>query len=824
MHILLPVFLLIWFALPSVRALAAEREATPVSALTVHPGFRVELLRSAQVEEGSWISMTFDDQGRVILGEDQTGLLRVTFGKTPGETKLEKLPGTQDLKHCRGVLFANGSLYVCATNTSGFYRLRDTDGDGIYEEKQPLFPLDYRSRYGHGANQIASGPDGKLYLAVGNDVSFPDPVPHSPYRHYQNDWILPNPHDGGQDERVGFILRMKPDGTERTILAGGLRNEVDVAFNEEGELFTWDADMEWDAGLPWYRPTRFNHIVSGGEYGWRWGTGKWPAWSPDGLAPNLETGLGSPTGLVFGTHSAWPGRFKTAFYGADWQHGRILMIEMIPQGASYRGEMSAFLEGSPLNVCDMTFGPDGALYFITGGRGSQSGLYRVTLENSQVAQPDKVAFAVSEQERITAGAARRIRHQLEAFHIQQDPTGLPLIWEHLGSNDNWIRFAARVALENQPVETWRKQLATSPDSPARQTGLMALARVGSKSDQKIVLRGLKEWNWNAAAPRELLWGLRTLELTLIRQGPLDEVGNATFLRKLSALSPSDSFAVNWMRTELLVAMKSPEAIEQTLNLLEQAATQEEQIQYAKTLSHISMGWTVSQRKRMLAWLLQNRQLPGGKLMKTILQMLRSDFEAGLSPEERLTFTSQLEELKSPLPEEQQPLQTPRPFVQIWTLQDLEEDVSKLRPQDRSVEGGRAALGAAVCLRCHRFGDRGGQIGPDLTAVGKRFDSRTLLESILEPSKVIDPKYHNSLYALSDGRVIAGRTMSVSKEQIGVETDPLTGQFVSIPRAEIVESRSSDISPMPQGLLNTLTRDEILDLLAYLRSAGKQERE
>lgn len=801
---------------------AAERAATPTSALTVLPGFQVELLHSAQPDEGSWISMTFDPQGRIILGEDRAGLLRLTLGTTAAETRIEKLAGTEELKHCRGVLHAFDALYACATNTAGFYRLRDQDGDGTYEDIQMLFPLDYRSRYGHGANQITAGPDGKLYLAIGNDVTFPEHDPaKSPYRHHQNDWVLPSPHDGGQDERVGIILQMNPDGSERTILAGGMRNQVDVAFNERGDMFTWDADMEWDAGLPWYRPTRFNQIVSGGEYGWRWGTGKWPAWMPDSLPPNLETGLGSPTGLVFGTRSAWPGRYRTALYGADWQHGRILMIDMVPQGASYRGQMSAFLEGSPLNVCDLTFGPDGAMYFITGGRGSQSGLYRATLKDPVLAHPEVPAAIASSPEQLQAAdAARALRLKLEELHLKQNPAQLDLIWEQLGNPDVWIRFAARVALENQPVETWRKRVATAPDSPSRRTALMALARVGHESDQKIVLKGIKEWDWNQATSTELLFGMRTLELSLVRQGPVDDVAAATLLRKLHALPATDSFAVHWMLTELLVALKSPEAIPHILTLLESAATQEEQIQYAKTLTRIDQGWTIPQRERMLNWLIQHKHFHGGKLMKTILQTLRTDTESSLSSDEQTQLVDLVARMNEPVSEEQEPIQASRPLIQAWTMQDLEADVSTLRPQDRSVERGRAALQAAICLRCHQFGDRGGQVGPDLTSIGKRFDGRALLESIVEPSKVIDPKYHNSLYLLTDGRVIAGRTMSVSREQIGVETDPLTGKFVSIPRAEIVESKSADISPMPQGLLNTLTREEILDLIAYLRSGGK----
>jgi len=803
-------------------ALPAERQATSPANIHVRDGFRVELLRSAQPDEGSWISMTFDDQGRIILGEDRAGLLRMTLGASPAETTLERLAGTEDLKHCRGVLFAFHALYVCATDGNGIYRLRDSDADGTFEEVQLLFPLDYRSRYGHGANQITQGPDGQLYVAIGNDVSFPEHCSVSPYQHHQNDWIIPNPHDAGQDGRVGFILRMDPDGGRRTVYAGGLRNHVDVAFNAAGDMFTWDADMEWDVGLPWYRPTRFHHVVSGGEYGWRWGTGKWPAWSPDSLPANVDSGLGSPTGLTFGTHSNWPGRFRTALYGADWQHGRLLMLDLTPHGASYRGQYSVFLEGSPLNVCDLTFGPDGALYFITGGRGSQSGLYRVTLIDPEAAMASLPAPLEAAPTESTA-AAHQLRRQLETLHVLQDTQQLDLIWSQLGSSDRWLRFAARVALENQPIDSWRKRVATGLDSPAQHTALLALARVGAQADQKIVLKGIQKWDWSHSNTDELLWGLRTLQISLIRQGTLDEVARKTVLRKLATLPRQDTFSANRLQTELLVYLKAPNAIEQTLALLESSATQEEQIQYAQTLCRIDSGWNPQQREKMLTWLLQNRQLSGGKLVKSTLQMLRTDFSETLTTSEKVLLSESLAKLDEPVSEVQEELQPARAFVQAWTMQDLEADVSTLRPQDRSVDRGRAALAAAICLRCHRVGDRGGQIGPDLTAIGKRFDGRALLESILEPSKVIDPKYHNSQYQLADGRVVAGRAISVSREQISVETDALTGKFVTISRADILESRSSDVSPMPQGLLNTFSRDEILDLIAYLRSSSQERR-
>ena len=61
-----------------------------------------------------------------------------------------------------------------------------------------------------------------------------------------------------------------------------------MAFNADGELFVYDADMEWDFGSPWYRPTRVNHATSGSELGWRSGSGKWPACYPDSLPALID--------------------------------------------------------------------------------------------------------------------------------------------------------------------------------------------------------------------------------------------------------------------------------------------------------------------------------------------------------------------------------------------------------------------------------------------------------------------------------------------------------------------------------------------------------
>src|SRR5262249_9936325 len=157
-----------------------------------------------------------------------------------------------------------------------------------------------------------------------------------------------------------------------------------------GQLFTYDSDMEWDVGLPWYRPTRVLHVVPGGEYGFREGSAKWPAYYADSLPPVVNIGLGSPTGVKFGTKSNFPEKYRSAFFICDWTFGRILAVHLHAQGISYTAQngglkgaatpstyhltgpasgddVEEFVRGKGLPVTDVEFGKDGAMYFTIGG-------------------------------------------------------------------------------------------------------------------------------------------------------------------------------------------------------------------------------------------------------------------------------------------------------------------------------------------------------------------------------------------------------------------------------------------------------------------------
>ena len=146
----------------------------------------------------------------------------------------------------------------------------------------------------HGPHAVELGPDGNLWVMAGNHTKPPEGLsPDSPHKNYAEDHVLPRQPDGnghatGVMAPGGYICRVSPDGAKWDFFCGGFRNQFDFAFNVDDELFAFDADMEYDWGMPWYRPTRVNHAVSGAEFGWRYGTGKWPEYYADSLGAAVD--------------------------------------------------------------------------------------------------------------------------------------------------------------------------------------------------------------------------------------------------------------------------------------------------------------------------------------------------------------------------------------------------------------------------------------------------------------------------------------------------------------------------------------------------------
>lgn len=794
------------------------RRATSARHVIAPPGFEVDLIRTATKAEGSWVSLEFDGKGRLLIGREGPGILRLTLPEGRFDRSAIELINNE-LNECRGLLWAYDSLYVNANNSKGFYRLRDTTGDDQLNEVRLLKKTG--GGVGHGRNSIALGPDGYIYLAHGNDVKLPkdfSPSSMSTYRYYDHDRLLPCDWNRvlfnvGVEPPAGHIIRTDRHGNRWEMIAGGFRNPYGLAFNADEELFVFDADMEWDKGTPWYRPTRINHVVSGGDYGWRQGTDKWPAYFPDSLPSNLDIGLGSPTAIAFGTNSNFPQSYKNALFILDWAYGKIFTVNLTPSGASYRAVFSEFVTGRPLNVTGADFGPDGALYFVTGGRRTKSGLYRVRYTRDPSSLPNNQLLSQGEIKE--AENSRELRIELERYHSEQSIEGLGLAWDYLDDDDLWIRHAARVALENQVSLDWTLAALTESNTKKALNALMALARVGDSNIKTQTLARLNYLPWDSCSPEWQLIALRAYQLVFTRMGGVGFPERKMVINKITKTSDIN-LELRMEVSRLMVFLNADGMIPQLLNYVVDAKTQEERLFYLFHMRHISEGWTIAHRKAYFAWLKRMNKAQSDIHFLGFMKHIISDALAKVPLVERDEYERIFGDKKVSINK----LNIDRPDHKVWTLADFTNSFGDLSKRDRG--NGFSVLKEAACLTCHAFDGEGQGLGPDLTTIGLRFDVVSILESIIEPSKVIADKYKNISVTTHRGELIEGRLVGESDESLMISTNALNfSQLRSVKLNLLATRNDSNFSPMPANLLNGFTQDEILDLLALLQLGTKK---
>ncbi len=220
------------------------------------------------------------------------------------------------------------------------------------------------------------------------------------------------------------------------------------------------------------------------------------------------------------------------------------------------------------------------------------------------------------------------------------------------------------------------------------------------------------------------------------------------------------------------------------------------------------------------WFVNSTTFRGGNSFSGFIKNIRQEAIDHLTDEEKMALKDVLE---------MQPTGTAnlveaaaRPLVKEWKVEDLLADV-EAGLTGRDFANGRKMFAVTACFKCHRFAGDGGIVGPELTAVARRYNARTMLESIIEPSKVVSDQYEANQFVLSTGKVVVGRVVNLNSDKIMVCENMLEpGNLTTVIRDEIEETLVSKTSMMPNGLINTLNKDEVLDLIAYLQSGGDPE--
>ncbi|MCW3107502.1 MAG: heme-binding protein, partial [Segetibacter sp.] len=852
-------------------------DANPkVQKLKLQPNFKAEHLYSpSEAGNGSWVAMTFDDKGRMIASDQYGYLYRLTIPPVGADTntnklKVEKLEiqfegDTSKIKmgFAHGLLYAFNSLYVMVNNNptppatmnrgSGLYRLQDTNNDDQFDKITLLKNL-VTPGGEHGPHSIVLAPDkNSIYVVSGNHTDVPEMDSYTLPKTWKEDNLFPlikdpNGHANDRYAPGGWIANVNPDGSKWELISAGYRNTFDIAFNVDGELFAYDSDMEWDFGMPWYRPTRICHVTSGSEYGWRTGNSKWSPTYPDNLPAVLNVGQGSPTNFISAQNARFPEKYRRSLLAFDWSFGIIYAVHLNPEGSSYKANAEVFASGSPLPLTDGIVGPDGALYFLTGGRKLDSDLYRVYYgDNTSSNAPLASNLPASNLQ------AQNTRKKLEKFHGVPDPNAVNTAWPYLKNSDRYIRYAARIAVEHQPVTEWQEKALSEKDPQILTQAMIALARSGSADLQPKMINALASVNFSQLPESQKIDVVRAFELIILRMGKPEGTAYAKLIAYLNPQYPAKSNELNRLLSKVLVNVDAPQAVAKTMALMAVAKDDDngqktftssadlvgrnpqygldiagmlaktppaQKIYYLTVLSEAKSGWTPALREKYFKWYNTAFGFKGGNSYIGFIEKARKMALANVPKEKFEHFNSiSGNSLLITKGRNVAVIGNPKGPGRDWKMEDALEVVNH-DSTDRNFAQGKMLFSAALCSTCHSMkGEGGGAVGPDLTQLGTRFSNRDILESIILPSKVISDQYAATDFKMKDGSTITGRLKNEENGKYYISMNPFSPQTLQvIQKKDVVSTKLSDVSIMFPGTINRLNKEELKDLLAYLTSA------
>ncbi len=835
-------------------------ERITMNDITILEGFEIEKLYSPGVhEQGSWVSVTKDDKGRLYTSDQYGNIYRVTLPST--ENKLDStLVNKIDIKMgmAQGLLWHKSVLYalVNANNKnsldihSGFYKITDANNDDEFDTVKMLRSFDGSGE--HGPHNIALAPDGEsLYLVLGNHTDIPEDLNSVIPKNWGEDNLLPvikDPSGHANDVKApgGWVVKTDFEGKVWTLVNVGLRNTYDIAFNSDGELFGFDSDMEYDMGMPWYRPIRLCHLTSGGDFGWRTGTGKFDPQFPDNLPGIANLGQGSPTGLLEGNGLKFPEYYQNGLYLFDWSYGTMYFASLTPKGSSYTAEVSEFLSGVPLPLTNGIVGNDGALYFLTGGRRLESALYKLSYAG-------KLNNKVKDLNENELGKKEKVlRKKIETFQTKKDANQIDFLVENLDHADRYIRFSSRVALENQEIDIW-KHYVIEGDSALRKIAVaIAIAHQGRDIDRMMSLRVLLEFDWTVLNSTEKTDYLRAIELLISRtkQNIIPELAEGV-KGKLLPHHLKESDEINKQLVALLSYLDAAEILESTIykmendtittnlksiylsgdvskrsdqygkdveNMLENMPNQQN-ISYAKSLSDVKIGWTKTLRERYFRWYNRALKKSGGKQYANFIKAIQSKALDNVPEDERDYYLALSSESMNQQVDLMKAIKMPEGPGKNYTVSDVEKAFA-INKENADFEKGENFFRASLCISCHSIKGVGGNSGPELTQIGTRFSIKDMAEAIVNPSITVSDRYRNTIYHLNNGNTITGRPIEERDDDIIISVNAFSPDITSkIKRSDIVKIEESSQSAMPAGLINQLNEKELSDLMAFLVSGG-----
>lgn len=833
--------------------------------IDVPVGFELEKLYAPQDhDQGSWVSIA-EGPDRRFYTCDQYGGIYTFIMPSEGEKLSPQAVDSVELNmgYAQGLLWAYNSLYAVVVRkpdeenpdkpTSGIYRLQDNDGDGKLESIKKILTVNGDGE--HGPHTLRKSPDGKsLYFIAGNFNEVPDHMESKLPRNWGEDNLFPpyldaRGHANHLKAPGGWMAKGDPDGENWELIGAGFRNPFSFGINEDDEIFAYDADMEWDFGMPWYRPTRILHVTSGAEFGWRTGSGKWPVYLPDNLPAVENMSQGSPTAVIMGKDLKFPSRYRNGLFACDWSFGTIYFVDLKAQGSSYTGKKETFLTGTPLPISNALPGSDGHLYFTTGGRRLESHLYRLRYVGEEstehIVQVDKAT-----------AASRDLRRSLEVYHNNVNDQAVDVAWPQLNHEDERIAYAARIAIEHQPISQWANKLYNEANTKTQLAACLAYARADGTLNDRII-KILAQHNWASLDEDDRLALLRTYQLLMIRKGEPSHEQRAMIINQLDNHYPSDSPKINREISQILLYLDAPNAIHKTMSVIDGATEHAqvlqaeildqktlersekygpqiqkmiesmpptESIHYVTILSHIKNGWTKELRTKYFEWFYEALKGKGGESYKTFLDNIRAKALDNV-PEENKEYFNNMAGYYSPI---KSMADLPQPIgpggeYNLINIGELILWGDRLEKYEGNFEQGERAYKAALCYSCHRMNGNGGASGPDLTNIDTRFSKNDIINAVLSPNEEISDQYAFTLFTKSNGEKVSGRIVGDTDEAYTIYQSPFDMTITTeISKSDIVSEELSPISPMPPQLFDRLNEKEVSELIVYLLAGGEKD--
>jgi putative membrane-bound dehydrogenase-like protein len=797
-----------------------------------------------------------DEQGSIGTKPGGGKVLRCV--DLDGDGKVDEVTVFAKMDHPRGLIYENGSLWVLH---SKFLSVYHDGGNGVADKSEVLVTgltsamIDKRGG-DHATNGIRMGVDGWIYIAVG-DYGCPEA----------------KGKDGSKVTMRGGILRVRPDGTELEVFATGLRNPFDLGIDPFMNLFTRDNDDNRPGGWD----IRVSHLIQGAYYGYS----QHYANFPDEIMPPLgQFGGGSGVGTLYLQDERWPERFRDVLLTGDWGRSEVYRHELKKSGPTFDLKQETFLKIPRPTGVDMDW--SGRLY-VASWRGGEASNYvgpnvgfvvRVTpkglkpapapnLKDAEVAElvghlsgPNAVRRLHSQREILrrgrnteTTGALVKVASDTKVplegrvaaiFALKQlDGKDSRLVLLKLAEDAAVREFALRALTdrlkESDGLDTKLFVAALADDSPrVRAQALISLARLKDVSVAKSIIPLTTRTNGTGMPTKKPVHSQPDPDRILPHLAVRALVSLNAVDACLEALDGPHAHGALWA-LRYMHDKKTVEGLIKKLATIRSADLRRDALAtlirlYHREADYKGVWWGIRPENTgpyydAVEWD-QSKRI-GAVLTSAVLDadsdtaaFLRAELARHQVPLKGLPSRPLTEpgvEIDSPIAIAKADPKNPN---QIGNL-TYEAVAKRVVAAKGDVAKGKVFFKAQSCVACHTNTDGQMPKGPHLMDIGKRYSSADLVESILKPSVKIAQGFETYQFAMVDGKVYNGFVVSESAKAVLIRE--ATGVQREL-KLDQMESRSiQKQSMMPDGLVNSLTPEELAHLIAYLQSLTNDDR-